>query len=64
SQRKALTEGVAALSGLCTGLATVTDLDDSIDAEEAARWARDLNQALRVLRSLHTKLKEKSHGSH
>lgn len=62
SQRKALSEGLAALSGLCAGLASVTDLDDSVNAEEAARWTRDLNQALRVLRSLNNKLKEHVNG--
>lgn len=62
SQRKQLTEGMAALSGLCDGFARVTDLDESIDAEEAAHWTRDLNRSLRVLRSLNNKLKEHING--
>lgn len=64
SQRKSLAEGVATLSGLCVGFASVTDLDESINAEEAAQWARDLSEALRVLRSLNTKLKEHLNGNH
>ncbi|MGW0904950.1 ParB/RepB/Spo0J family partition protein [Streptomyces sp. NPDC002853] len=64
SQRKSLAEGVSTLSGLCVGFASVTELDASIDAEEAARWARDLSEALRVLRSLNSKLKERTNGNH
>ncbi|MFG3660281.1 ParB N-terminal domain-containing protein [Streptomyces sp. NPDC047706] len=64
SQRKSLAEGMAALSGLCAGFASVNDLDESINAEEAARWARDLSEALRVLRSLNNKLKEHANGNH
>jgi ParB-like nuclease domain len=63
SQRKALTEGMAALAGLCEGLAQVGELDESIDPREAERWHRDLTQGLRVLRALNTKLKEHSHVS-
>lgn len=62
SQRKAITEGMAALSGLCSGLATVTELDESTDAEEVALWQSDLNQALRVLRSLNNTFKEHLNG--
>lgn len=62
SQRKAITEGIAALSGLCAGLASVNDLDDSINAEEVALWQSDLNQALRVLRSLNNTFKEHING--
>lgn len=62
SQRKAITEGMAALSGLCAGLASVTDLDDSINADEAAQWMRDLDQAMRVQRILRNKLKEHING--
>lgn len=62
AQRKSLNEGMAALSGLCAGLARVTELDDSIEKEEAALWQRDLNQALRVLRSLNNTLKEHING--
>lgn len=64
SQRKSLAEGMSTLSGLCVGFATVDDLDESINAEEAAQWARDLSEALRVLRSLNNKLKEHLNGSH
>lgn len=62
SQRKAITEGMAALSGLCAGLASVTELDTAIDAEEVALWQSDLNQALRVLRSLNNTFKEHING--
>lgn len=62
SQRKAITEGMAALSGLCAGLATVTELDEATDAEEVALWQSDLNQALRVLRSLNNTFKEHVNG--
>jgi hypothetical protein len=62
SQRKAITEGMAALSGLCAGLASVTELDAAIDAEEVALWQSDLNQALRVLRSLNNTFKEHING--
>lgn len=62
SQRKAITEGMAALSGLCAGLATVTELDETTDAEEVALWQSDLNQALRVLRSLNNTFKEHTNG--
>jgi hypothetical protein len=62
SQRKAISEGMAALSGLCAGLASVTDLDESTDAEEVALWQSDLNQALRVLRSLNNTFKEHLNG--
>jgi len=64
SQRKSLAEGMSTLSGLCVGFASVTDLDESINAEEAAQWTRDLSEALRVLRSLNTKLKEHLNGNH
>jgi hypothetical protein len=64
TQRKAITEGMAALSGLCAGLASVTDLDDSITADEAAQWLRDLDQAMRVQRILRNKLKEHINGKH
>lgn len=62
SQRKAITEGMAALSGLCAGLASVTELDESTNAEEVALWQSDLNQALRVLRSLNNTFKEHING--
>lgn len=62
SQRKAITEGMAALSGLCAGLASVTELDAALDAEEVALWQSDLNQALRVLRSLNNTFKEHING--
>lgn len=62
TQRKAITEGMAALSGLCAGLASVTELDAALDAEEVALWQSDLNQALRVLRSLNNTFKEHING--
>lgn len=58
SQRKSITDGLAALSGLCVGFAGITELDESVDAEEAALWQGDLDQVLRVLRSFNVKLKE------
>lgn len=63
SQLKALTEGMAVLTGLCAGLARV-ELDDSVDAEEAARWSRDLSsEVLPVLRHLNKQLKEHSNAT-
>lgn len=63
SQHKALTEGMAALTGLCAGLARV-ELDDSVTAEEATQWMRDLSsEVLPVLRNLTKKLKEHSNGT-
>lgn len=64
SLRKAITEGIAALSGLCVGLSSVTDLDDSINADEAAQWVRDLDEAMRVQRIVRNKLKERINGKH
>jgi hypothetical protein len=63
SQRKSITDGMAALSGLCVGFSGIDELDESIDAEEAALWQRDLDQVLRVLRSFNNKLKEHVHGN-
>ncbi|MFE2563113.1 ParB/RepB/Spo0J family partition protein [Streptomyces mirabilis] len=63
SQRKSITDGMAALSGLCVGFSGINELDESIDAEEAALWQRDLDQVLRVLRSFNTKLKEHVHAN-
>lgn len=63
SLRKQLGDGITALSGLCTAFAAIGELDDSVDAEEAALWTRDLSEVLRVLRSLNNKLKEHSNGS-
>lgn len=63
SQRKSITDGMAALSGLCIGFSSITELDESIDAEEAALWQRDLDHVLRVLRSFNNKLKEHAHGN-
>lgn len=63
SQRKSLAEGMSTLSGLCVGFASVADIDESINAEEAAQWTRDLSEALRVLRSLNNKLKEHLNGN-
>lgn len=64
SQKKSLAESIATLTGLCAGWAGITDLDNALDADEVARWTRDLDQALRVLRSLNNKLKEHTHGNH
>jgi ParB-like chromosome segregation protein Spo0J len=63
SQRKSITDGLAALSGLCVGFAGINELDESVDAEEAALWQRDLDQVLRVLRSFNSKLKEHVHAN-
>jgi hypothetical protein len=63
SQRKSINDGMAALSGLCVGFSGINDLDESIDAEEAALWQRDLDHVLRVLRSFNNKLKEHVHGN-
>lgn len=60
AQREALTKGIAALSGLCSGLAEVTTLDPAINAEEAAQWVRDLSEAQRILRGLNNILKERT----
>lgn len=63
SQRKSINDGMAALSGLCVGFSGIDELDESIDAEEAALWQRDLDQVLRVLRSFNIKLKEHVNGN-
>lgn len=63
SQRKSITDGLAALTGLCVGFAGIDQLDEAIDAEEAALWQRDLDQVLRVLRSFNTQLKEHVHAN-
>lgn len=63
SHRKSLNEGIATISGLCAGLAGITDLDDSLDAVEVAQWVRDLSAALPVLRNLNNKLKEHLNGN-
>lgn len=60
AQREALTKGIAALSGLCSGLGEVTELDPAINAEEAAQWVRDLSEAQRILRGLNNLLKERT----
>lgn len=60
AQHEALTKGIAALSGLCSGLGEVTELDPAINAEEAAQWVRDLSEAQRILRGLNNLLKERT----
>ena len=57
-QRKALASGMHALSGLCHGFASITAIDPTTTAEEAASIERDLNQALKTLRDLTNKIKE------
>jgi hypothetical protein len=64
AQRKAIHDGLAALSGLCAGFARLDEIDDSISAEEAEQWQLDLSASLRVLRSLNTKLKEHINANH
>lgn len=64
SLQKALTESIATFTGLCAGWSGITDLGDSLDAEEVAQWTRDLDRGLRVVRSLNNKLKEHNHGKH
>lgn len=61
---EALTKGIAALSGLCAGLAQATELPDSVTAEEAAQWVRDLSEAQRILRGLNNILKERTSAQH
>lgn len=63
SPQRSLTEVVPALTGICTGLARL-ELDDSVTAEEAAQWLRDLSsEVLPVLRNLTKKLKEHTNGT-
>jgi hypothetical protein len=64
AQRKAIAEGISLITGLCIGFARLDDIDEAIDAEEAAQWVRDLSESLRVLRSLNNKLKEHASGSY
>jgi hypothetical protein len=64
AQRKAISDGLSALSGLCAGFARLDGLDESINAEEAERWLLDLSESLRVLRTLNKKIKEHIHGTH
>lgn len=61
-QREALAAGLATLTGLCHGLASITEIDASITSEEAAGFDRDLSNASQVLRGLHRKIKEYAHG--
>jgi ParB family transcriptional regulator, chromosome partitioning protein len=63
SPQRSLTEVVPALTGICAGLARL-ELDDSVTAEEAAQWMRDLSsEVLPVLRDLNKKLKEHSNAT-
>ncbi|MFC9973600.1 ParB N-terminal domain-containing protein [Spirillospora sp. NPDC127200] len=63
AQRAALASTVSTLRGLTLGLESMQAIDPAITSEEAASWERDLSKALRVLRSLHTKVKEHAHGN-
>ena len=58
SQRDALASAVSTLRGLALGLEDLQELDPEITCEEAARWERDLSRVLRVLRNVHSKVKE------
>lgn len=64
AQRKAIADGIAAISGLCSGFARLEEIDDSINAEEAEQWVRDLSESLRVLRKFTNKLKEHNNAEH
>jgi len=63
AQRDAVTSAISTLKGLTLGLESIQSIDPSITCEEAASWERDLSRVLRVLRSVHTKVKEHAHGS-
>jgi hypothetical protein len=63
NQREALASALSTLTGLCHGLSSITDIDPAITREEAAAFNRDLSNASRVLRGLHSKIKEYANGS-
>lgn len=62
-QREALTAALGNLSGLCHGLASISDIDPSITSGEAAAMHRDLSNAIRVLRTFNNKIKEHANGT-
>lgn len=61
--RDAIAKGLATLTGLCSGLGSITSIDPAITSEEAAEFDRDLSNASRVLRGLHNKIKEYANGN-
>lgn len=56
-QRDAMTSGISTLKGLCAGFDTVEEIEPGITADEAARWARDLSDAIGVLRTILRKVR-------
>lgn len=64
SAYRSVSEGLAALDGLCAGFSRVTGFDEPLSAEEAERWLLGLTENMRVLRALHKQIKEHVHGSH
>jgi hypothetical protein len=62
AQREALAKSLATLSGLCHGLASITEIDPATTREEAAAYHRDLSTASRTLRDLHRMIKEYANG--
>lgn len=60
SQHQTIPAGLSSLRGLCSGIDDITQLEDSITADQAAEWLRDLETSLRVLRRFRDRLKERS----
>lgn len=63
SQHKAISSALSTINGLVIGLDSVEEIDGAVTKEEAARWARDLSDAVRALRALKRKLGEHANGS-
>ncbi|MEH0587407.1 hypothetical protein QA942_26305 [Streptomyces sp. B21-106] len=60
SQRKALENGVAVLSGLCDAFARAGDLEGGVRPSELDQWRTDLTEARQVVEALHLKLRTRS----
>lgn len=61
TRRKHLATGTAALSGLCSGLASVKELTEDITPEQAAQWQTQAAEALAGIRNIRRVLDARSH---
>ncbi|MFE0101216.1 hypothetical protein [Streptomyces sp. NPDC059009] len=57
AQRDAMTSGLSTLRGLCAGFDSVDEIEPGVTADEAARWARDLTDTIRVLNKILKKVR-------
>jgi hypothetical protein len=62
TRRKHLATGTAALSGLCSGLASVKELTEDITPEQAAQWQTQAVEALAGIRNIARVLDARSHA--